>query len=70
MAKTEIRPMKMMKMKMTKLGASLRPKRTLVGQIAPGKVVVRDVSKRTMEYVMRRDREIFAALARADSEDD
>ena len=59
-----------MKRKSTMLGASRSPKRTLIGSIDPSKVVCKPAPKWAYDYLKRRDNDIFAALAHADSEGD
>ena len=46
------------------------PKRYLYGQINPDKVVFKSAPQWAYDYLKTRDSEVFAALARADSEDE
>ena len=46
------------------------PKRYLYGPIQPGKVVFKSAPQWAYDYLKTRDSNVFAALARADSEDE
>ena len=59
-----------MKRMSSELGAARKPKRTFIGPIDPSKVVFKPAPKWVYDYIKRRDNDIFAALARADSEGD
>ena len=50
--------------------ATRKPTRTLHGPIDPDKVIFKPAPKWAYEYLSQRDNDIFAALARADAEDD
>ena len=59
-----------MKKSNVKLSTARKAKRILYRPIDSGKVVFKSVPKGAYDHVEKRDIEIFAALARADSEDD
>ena len=59
-----------MKRMSTQLGASHKPKKTLFGPIDLSTMVLKHTPKWVYDYLNRRDNDIFAALARADSEGD
>ena len=59
-----------MKRSNVKLCATRKLKRILYGPIDPRNVVFKSVPKWAYGYLEKRDNDIFAALARADSESD
>lgn len=52
-----------------KLSATRKPKRIFYGPIDHSKVVCKPAPKWAYDYLTRRDKDIFAALARADTEE-
>ena len=58
-----------MKQSSDKQTTARMPKRHLYGPIEPDKVVLGSAPKWAYDYLKTRDSDVFAALARADSED-